>query len=79
MKVKCTGRILEVPVGRGLLAVWLTLWVHQSTVKVRWITTLLCCRSNRSGRYRTSVRRSAVQTGYKAVDSMIPIGRGQRN
>ncbi|XPE60821.1 hypothetical protein ACNKHT_24690 [Shigella flexneri] len=39
MKVKCTGHILEVPVGRGLLAVWLTLWVHRSTVKVRWITT----------------------------------------
>ncbi len=40
MKVKCTGRILEVPVGRmACWAVWLTLWVHQSTVKVRWITT----------------------------------------
>ena len=40
-KVFCTGKILEVPVGEGLL-----------------------------GR--------VVQTGYKAVDSMVPIGRGQR-
>lgn len=39
MKVKCTYRILEVPVTVACWAVWLTLWVHQSTVKVRWITT----------------------------------------
>ncbi len=74
MKVKCTGRILEVPVGVACWAVWLTLWVHQSMVKVPGSRRLLCCRSNRSGRYRTSSVDQPVQTGYKAVDSMIPIG-----
>ncbi|MGU0171527.1 hypothetical protein ACVXG8_07515 [Escherichia coli] len=39
MKVKCTGRILEFRLAVACWAVWLTLWVHQSTVKVRWITT----------------------------------------
>ena len=34
MKVKCTGRILEVPVGRGLLGRVVNTWVRQSTVKV---------------------------------------------
>lgn len=39
MKVKCTGRILEVPVGRGLLGRVVNTWVRQSTVKVRLIMT----------------------------------------
>lgn len=39
MKVKCTGRILKFRLAVACWAVWLTLWVHQSTVKVRWITT----------------------------------------
>lgn len=38
MKVKCTGRILEVPVGRGLLGRVVNTWVRQSTVKVRLST-----------------------------------------
>lgn len=39
MKVKCTGRILEVPVGRGLLGRVVNTWVRQSTVKVWLIMT----------------------------------------
>jgi len=77
--VKTTGRILEVPVGRELLGrvvdalgnpidgkgplnAKLTAPVEKVAPGVIW---------------RKSVSQP-VQTGYKSVDSMIPIGRGQR-
>ncbi|WP_087023633.1 F0F1 ATP synthase subunit alpha [Thaumasiovibrio subtropicus] len=79
MKVKGTGRILEVPVGPELLG--------------RVVNTLGEPIDGK-GPINSSVsspveviapgvidRKSVdepVQTGYKAVDSMIPIGRGQR-
>ncbi len=79
MKVKSTGRILEVPVGNALLG--------------RVVNTLGQPIDGR-GPVETSeyypvekiapgvIARQGVsqpiQTGYKAVDSMIPIGRGQR-
>lgn len=79
MKVKCTGRILEVPVGRGLLGrVVNTLGApidgkgpldHDGFSAVEAIAPGVI--------ERQSVDQP-VQTGYKAVDSMIPIGRGQR-
>lgn len=76
---KTTGRILEVPVGRELLgrvvnalgepidgkgpiAATLTAPVERVAPGVLW---------------RKSVDQP-VQTGYKSVDAMIPIGRGQR-
>ena len=59
MKVKCTGRILEVPVGRGLLGRVVNTLVPRLTVKVRLITMLLANRSYRTRRNRTSVRRPA--------------------
>nr|MDQ6119701.1 hypothetical protein [Klebsiella pneumoniae subsp. pneumoniae] len=40
MKVKCTGRILEVPVGRGLLGRVVNTWARQLMVKVRWKMTV---------------------------------------
>jgi len=78
-KVRCTGRILEVPVGPELLGrvvdalgkpidgkgpvnAKLTDAVEKVAPGVIW---------------RKSVDQP-VQTGYKAVDAMIPIGRGQR-
>ena len=79
MEVQCTGRILEVPVGRGLLG--------------RVVNTLGQPIDGKGeiendGFSPVEViapgvidRRSVdqpVQTGYKAVDSMVPIGRGQR-
>ena len=67
MKVKCTGRILEVPVGRGLLG--------------RVVNTLGAPIDGKGIAPGVIERQSVdqpVQTGYKAVDSMIPIGRGQR-
>ena len=79
MEAKCTGRILEVPVGpellgrvvdalgnpidgKGPIDAKLTDAVEKVAPGVIW---------------RKSVDQP-VQTGYKSVDSMIPIGRGQR-
>ena len=78
-KVRCTGRILEVPVGpellgrvvdalgnpidgKGPINAKLTDKVEKVAPGVIW---------------RQSVDQP-VQTGYKAVDTMIPVGRGQR-
>ena len=77
--VKCTGRILEVPVGRGLLGrvvnslgepidgkgpIDAEAYSPIEKVAPGVIT-------------RQSVGQP-VQTGLKAIDSMVPIGRGQR-
>ena len=79
VKVKTTGRILEVPVGRGLLGrVVNTLGEpidgkgpieHDGFSPVEVIAPGVIERKSVS---------QPIQTGYKAVDSMIPIGRGQR-
>lgn len=79
MTVKCTGRILEVPVGRGLLGrVVNTLGQpidgkgeveHDGFSPVEVIAPSVIDRQSVD---------QPVQTGYKAVDSMVPIGRGQR-
>ncbi|QSX37262.1 F0F1 ATP synthase subunit alpha [Shewanella sedimentimangrovi] len=79
VKVKTTGRILEVPVGRGLLGrVVNTLGEpidgkgpidNDGFAPVEVIAPGVIERKSVS---------QPVQTGYKAVDSMIPIGRGQR-
>ncbi len=78
-KARCTGRILEVPVGpellgrvvdalgnpidgKGPINAKLTDKVEKVAPGVIW---------------RQSVD-EPVQTGYKAVDTMIPVGRGQR-
>ena len=79
MSAKCTGRILEVPVGpellgrvvdalgnpidgKGPIDAKLTDAVEKVAPGVIW---------------RKSVDQP-VQTGYKAIDAMIPVGRGQR-
>ena len=79
MSAKCTGRILEVPVGpellgrvvdalgnpidgKGPVETKLTDAVEKVAPGVIW---------------RKSVDQP-VQTGYKSVDAMIPVGRGQR-
>jgi F-type H+-transporting ATPase subunit alpha len=78
-KVTGTGRILEVPVGRGLLGrVVNTLGQpidgkgpieNDGSAPVEVIAPGVIERQSVS---------QPVQTGYKAVDAMIPIGRGQR-
>ncbi len=77
--VKCTGRILEVPVGEGLLG---------------RVVDALGNPTDGKGPVNTQAREAIekvapgviaregvdqpVQTGLKAIDSMVPIGRGQR-
>src|SRR5215216_5829011 len=77
--VKTTGRVLEVPVGEGLLG--------------RVVDSLgkpIDGKGPIKAAYNSPIERVApgviarksvsqpVQTGYKAIDSMVPIGRGQR-
>ncbi len=77
--VKCTGRILEVPVGEGLLG---------------RVVDALGRPTDGKGPVQSQAREpiekiapgvitregvdQPVQTGIKAIDSMVPIGRGQR-
>jgi F-type H+/Na+-transporting ATPase subunit alpha len=77
--VKTTGRILQVPVGRGLLGRVVDALgqpldgkgpvVAEREAPIERVAPGVV--------YRKSVSQP-VQTGYKAVDSMVPIGRGQR-
>src|SRR5258707_877987 len=77
--VKTTGRILEVPVGRELLgrvvdALGLPI-DGKGPVKAERTSPIE--RVAPGVIYRQSVSQP-VQTGYKAIDAMVPIGRGQR-
>ena len=79
MTVKSTGRILEVPVGTGLLGRVVNALgepidgkgqiTNDGFYPVEKIAPGVIARQSVS---------QPIQTGYKAVDSMIPIGRGQR-
>ena len=68
MKVKCTGRILEVPVGRGLLGRVVNTWVRQSTVKVR-LSTMASHQSKLSHRALLTV--SLLISQYRRVISPL--------
>jgi F-type H+-transporting ATPase subunit alpha len=77
--VKTTGRILEVPVGRELLGRVVDALGNPIDGKGPIISTSSAPieRVAPGVIYRKSVSQP-VQTGYKAVDAMVPIGRGQR-
>ena len=77
--VKTTGRILEVPVGRELLGRVVDALGNPLDGKgpLKATRTAPIERVAPGVIYRKSVSQP-VQTGYKAVDSMVPIGRGQR-
>lgn len=79
MKVKCTDRILEVPVGSGLLGrVINTLGEPidgKGPIENDGFSAVEAIAPGVID--RQSVNES-VQTGYKSVDAMVPIGRGQR-
>ncbi|GMU70520.1 MAG: ATP synthase subunit alpha [Steroidobacteraceae bacterium] len=77
--VKTTGRILEVPVGPELLGRVVDTLGNPIDGKgpVKATRTAPIERVAPGVIYRKSVSQP-VQTGYKAVDSMVPIGRGQR-
>jgi F-type H+-transporting ATPase subunit alpha len=77
--VKTTGRILEVPVGRELLG----RVVNALGAPIDGKGPLNATQTSPIEKVAPGViwRKSVsqpVQTGYKSVDSMIPIGRGQR-
>ncbi len=77
--VKCTGRILEVPVGEGLLG----RVVNALGQPIDGKGPITAARSEPIEKIAPGViwRQSVdqpVQTGLKSVDSMVPIGRGQR-
>ncbi|HNS28081.1 MAG TPA: F0F1 ATP synthase subunit alpha [Steroidobacteraceae bacterium] len=77
--VKTTGRILEVPVGPELLGRVVDTLGNPIDGKgpLKATRTAPIERVAPGVIYRKSVSQP-VQTGYKAVDSMVPIGRGQR-
>ncbi|MDQ6537995.1 F0F1 ATP synthase subunit alpha [Mannheimia haemolytica] len=79
MQVQCTGRILEVPVGRGLLGrVVNTLGQPidgKGEIQNDGFSPIEVIAPGVIDRQSVD---QPVQTGYKAVDSMVPIGRGQR-
>ena len=77
--VKCTGRILEVPVGEGLLG----RVVNALGQPIDGKGPITAVRSEPIEKIAPGViwRQSVdqpVQTGLKSVDSMVPVGRGQR-
>jgi F-type H+/Na+-transporting ATPase subunit alpha len=77
--VKTTGRILEVPVGPELLGRVVDSLGNPLDGKgpIGTKKTAPIERVAPGVIYRKSVSQP-VQTGYKAIDSMVPIGRGQR-
>lgn len=77
--VKCTGRILEVPVGEGLLGRVVNSLGEPIDGKgpVPYETTSPIEKVAPGVITRQSVSQP-VQTGLKAIDAMVPIGRGQR-
>ena len=78
-EVRCTGRIVEVPVGEALIG----RVVNSLGVPIDGKGTIKTDKSRPLERVAPNVvlRKSVdtpVQTGIKVVDSMIPLGRGQR-
>ncbi|MGL9769208.1 MAG: F0F1 ATP synthase subunit alpha [Sodalis sp. (in: enterobacteria)] len=79
MKVKCTGRILEVPVGHGLLGrVVNTLGTPIDAKGPLEYDSFSAVEAVAPSVIERQSVDEPVQTGYKSVDAMIPIGRGQR-
>lgn len=76
---KCTGRILEVPVGRGLLGRVVDPLGNAIDGKgpIAATETAPIEKVAPGVIFRQPVSQP-LQTGVKAIDSMVPIGRGQR-
>jgi F-type H+-transporting ATPase subunit alpha len=78
--VKRTGQIASVPVGKGLLGRVVNASVSRSTAaRARSVHRVKRKVEVKAPGiiYRKSVH-EPMQTGIKAIDAMIPIGRGQR-
>ena len=78
-KGKCTGRILEVPVGPELLGRVVDALGNPIDGKGPIASTLLSpIEKVAPGVIARKSVDQPVQTGLKAIDAMIPVGRGQR-
>ena len=78
-KVQSTGRILEVPVGRGLLGrVVNTLGQPIDGKGALDNDGFEPVEKIAPGVIERKSVDEPVQTGYKSIDAMIPVGRGQR-
>ncbi|MBA2657287.1 MAG: F0F1 ATP synthase subunit alpha [Tatlockia sp.] len=78
-KGKCTGRILEVPVGEGLLGRVVDALGNPIDGKGPIQATKLSpIEKVAPGVIARQSVDQPVQTGLKAIDAMIPVGRGQR-
>ncbi|MFD2230047.1 F0F1 ATP synthase subunit alpha [Alkalimarinus sediminis] len=78
-KAKCTGRILEVPVGEGLLGRVVDTLGNPIDGKGPIDTNLTdAIEKVAPGVIERQSVDEPVQIGLKAIDSMVPIGRGQR-
>jgi F-type H+/Na+-transporting ATPase subunit alpha len=77
--VKCTGRVLEVPVGEGLLGRVVDSLGNPVDGKgpIEYTETSPIEKVAPGVITRKSVDQP-VQTGLKAIDAMVPVGRGQR-
>lgn len=78
-KVKCTGRILEVPTGEALLGRVVDALGNPIDGKgpIENAVSAPVEKVSPGVYWRKSVDQP-VQTGLKAIDAMVPIGRGQR-
>ncbi len=77
--VKCTGRVLEVPVGRNLLGRVVDALGNpidgKGAVETEGASAIEAVAPGVIERQSVS---QPVQTGLKSIDAMVPIGRGQR-
>jgi F-type H+-transporting ATPase subunit alpha len=77
--VRCTGRILEVPVGRNLVGRVVNALGHpidgKGPVETEQSSPVEVIAPGVIERQSVS---QPLQTGLKAIDAMVPIGRGQR-
>ena len=77
--VKCTGKILEVPVGEGLLGRVVDALGNPIDGKGPIATTQTSpIEKIAPGVIARKSVDQPVQTGLKAIDAMVPVGRGQR-
>ena len=78
-KVQCTGRILEVPVGEGLLGRVVDSLGNPIDGKGPIESSITSpIEKVAPGVIERQSVDQPVQTGLKSIDSMVPIGRGQR-
>ncbi|AKC59602.1 F0F1 ATP synthase subunit alpha [Blochmannia endosymbiont of Polyrhachis (Hedomyrma) turneri] len=79
MLVKCTGHVLEVPIGFGLLGRVVNALGQPIDGKGELENVVLSpVELDAPGILEREAIDEPIQTGYKCIDSMVPIGRGQR-